>query len=461
MVGFVVLLTFCIFCYQSGKASSENDDIESEETMERLHAVFSKFDADGTGIEKDEVAIMCAKIDDDITQKEIDHLFNKADTDGSGVIDFKEFYAAVISTEKKSRKEAKKLDLKKLVEKKRRTDIASDATGRLFLLVFLLYPGLTNKIFEAFMCRSLSADDDRPEAVLAVDYSVDCNSTEYTVLTGWCFLLMVVWPLGLPVILFCTMHRSKKLILEEDEDTMQKFDFVLGDYLPQKWYWEVVELFRKLVLSGLIGLFGRGTIGQSFFATICCFIFFALSFKHWPFNTMRLNVIKVASEFQLFCILLICTILQTADTDEELFNPHEPDCTLEHNAGSPEDTFCQEQAARPWHEQAGLSQRTIETKDGYGTLQTVLTLAILPLTFYFIYQGMQDAREEAKKHSEMLAERKEMGGAAAVAMAALSGTGMTMGGVADAKRASTKIFQEFHNPLEPTPRSAEEEEVET
>merc|ERR1711871_568593 len=177
LVGFVVLLTFGIFVYQSNKARSENDDVNSEETMERLHDIFAKFDTDGTGIDKAEVTTMCAKIDEDITSNEIDYLFEAADSDGSGQIDFKEFYSAVISTEKKNRKDAKRLDLKKLVQKKRRTDIASDATGRIFLLVFLLYPGLTNKIFEAFTCRQLAADGS--EAVLAVDYSVDCNSTEY------------------------------------------------------------------------------------------------------------------------------------------------------------------------------------------------------------------------------------------------------------------------------------------
>jgi hypothetical protein len=85
-----------------------------------------------------------------------------------------------------------------------------------------------------------------------------------------------------------------------DKDTLQTFEFVLGDYDKNHWYWEVnemqshsievaerlvnatgdilarilpmrsslctlqvVELGRKLILSGLIGLVGRKTIAQS------------------------------------------------------------------------------------------------------------------------------------------------------------------------------------------------------
>ena len=69
-----------------------------------------------------------------------------------------------------------------------------------------------------------------------------------------------------------------------------------GDYKREYWYWEVVELSRKLILSGLIGLFGRGTIAQTFAAVAISFLFFALSVKAQPFKTDKLNRIKVFSE---------------------------------------------------------------------------------------------------------------------------------------------------------------------
>ena len=103
----------------------------------------------------------------------------------------------------------------------------------------------------------------------------------------------------------------------------QKYDFVLGDYKKEFWYWEVrrhtqyglssaphssdlacdalkvVELFRKLILAGGIGLVQRGSIAQTMLATLISFFFFAAAVRAQPFENPRLNAIKVFSEFQL------------------------------------------------------------------------------------------------------------------------------------------------------------------
>ena len=56
---------------------------------------------------------------------------------------------------------------------------------------------------------------------------------------------------------------------------------------------------RKLILAGLIGLAGRGTVFQTVVATLISFMFFAFSFREMPYNTRRLNAVKTFSEFQL------------------------------------------------------------------------------------------------------------------------------------------------------------------
>jgi hypothetical protein len=66
--------------------------------------------------------------------------------------------------------------------------------------------------------------------------------------------LVLLWPIGLPAGLFFAMYRVRGKIQDDDEDTICVFDFVLGDYKKDCWYWEVVELCRKLILAGLIGL---------------------------------------------------------------------------------------------------------------------------------------------------------------------------------------------------------------
>ena len=154
---------------------------------------------------------------------------------------------------------------------------------------------------------------------------------------------------GMPALLFVMMNKVKTLIMEEDPEVLKEFGFVLQDYKLSHWYWEVVsaqqiaflclctafsrcrslvflcllfadgalrlrsqvELARKLILSGVIGLFRRGSITQIVLATFLSFVFTMLSYRQQPYNTARLNFIKVASEAQLVrhCLSIVCSKL--------------------------------------------------------------------------------------------------------------------------------------------------------
>ena len=76
---------------------------------------------------------------------------------------------------------------------KRRLTTSAAAT---FLQVFVMYPGLTNKIFEVFLCRDLGPDFT-PGSVMHADYGVDCDETAALRYLGG-GALVLLWPIGLP-----------------------------------------------------------------------------------------------------------------------------------------------------------------------------------------------------------------------------------------------------------------------
>lgn len=92
-------------------------------------------------------------------------------------------------------------------------------------------------------------------------------------------------------------------------------------------------------------MFRRGSVAQTFLATMISFFFFAFVFHEMPFRSPSLNLLKICSELQLFVILLVCLILQV--------------------------------------EAKGMVGEII-TLDGYGTLLIALTLSIFPVTLYII-----------------------------------------------------------------------------
>merc|ERR1711865_1323040 len=155
-------------------------------------------------------------------------------------------------------------------------------------------------------------------------------------------------------------------IMEGDEEIHKEFSFVLDDYKTTHWYWEVVELIRKLILSGLIGVFGRGSVAQAAVATLVSFFFFTIVFREMPFISPGLNKIKAFSEFQLFAVLLVCTLMQA-------------------NLAP-----------------AGFAGELIGM-DGYGEILKILTMMILPVTLWFTFCA-GDADEE--KEPELVAKKE-------------------------------------------------------
>eukprot|EP01045_Picozoa_sp_COSAG04_P010697 COSAG04_NODE_661_length_11448_cov_24.495903_2_plen_138_part_00 len=107
---------------------------DNEEAAADLRELYEQFDTDGDGIQLDEVQKIVLKIEPSTASEDVERLFKKADADGSGHIDFEEFHAAVSVSDDSSIQ----LDLGVLVKKKAQANIRDTATGRLFLVVFLL-----------------------------------------------------------------------------------------------------------------------------------------------------------------------------------------------------------------------------------------------------------------------------------------------------------------------------------
>jgi hypothetical protein len=358
LVGFTVLALGLSFLYQSYRLKTKVET--EEEKRSRLQIVFKKFDKDGDGVEKEEIAAIVLKLDPTITSEQVDTLFEVADKDSGGKIEFEEFYDAATTDN-----DAVSLDLEDLVKMHERATMKAEGMSKFFLLIFLMYPSVTNRIFDAFPCRNLGYGS----SVLLADYKIHCEDDVHT----WLFLvslgLVLLWPIGLPAFLLYTMYTKKALLLAKDEDTMAQFDFVVGDYKIEYWYWEIIEFSRKLVLAGLISLVGRGTVGQAVLGTVIAFGYFAAAFRERPYNSTKLNRIKIFTEIQLFGILLVCTVLQT------------------------------------FHGDFGTEYISI---NNYGVLLTALTVAILPISLWFMWMTAQELKEKVSE--DLMEDIKDLAG---------------------------------------------------
>jgi hypothetical protein len=88
------------------------------------------------------------------------------------------------------------------------------STSAAFFVVMLLYPRVSNSIFSALRCRILGPEYSVQNtlttlSVLEDDYSVNCHDPRYRRYFIGAWLLVFIWPIGIPVTLFAWLMLTQ------------------------------------------------------------------------------------------------------------------------------------------------------------------------------------------------------------------------------------------------------------
>jgi hypothetical protein len=152
---------------------------------------------------------------------------------------------------------------------------------RLFFVVLLVYPVVSHRAFELFECRDVA-----DIKLLVSNMAVQCDSIEFEVLRwGGAGIALLLIPLGVPFVSWITLRRQYgRLQAEQEDETKRKelldaqVGFLTQDYKVDCYYFEVIQFVRKLILTGGLLLFRRGSREEAFAGAITSFFFFGLFF---------------------------------------------------------------------------------------------------------------------------------------------------------------------------------------
>ena len=164
----------------------------------------------------------------------------------------------------------------------------------------------------------------------AEDYTIDCNTPEYTATMVLGILLIILIPFGLPAAIFYKMFGAKQALggvrsnatggakladddVDDDDDT---FAFLIGVYRPECWYHEIVTYVRKLLLSGIAVVMGRGSMAQVYFACACEAFFLMHHMRTYPFVNHKHNLMEAFGHCALILLYAISLILRNDDEDD-------------------------------------------------------------------------------------------------------------------------------------------------
>eukprot|EP01043_Picozoa_sp_COSAG02_P029764 COSAG02_NODE_1866_length_10601_cov_9.335841_5_plen_1042_part_00 len=213
-----------------------------------------------------------------------------------------------------------------------------------FLLITVLYPQVSQRLFMALRCRQLGQD----LAVLEADYTITCTgNAHYQHVHALALVLVVLWPFGIPGLIAWELRRqwrasevlwnrrhsetsaspqqerSSALESEPRQVTVATtlhefhykriqatFDFCTRDYRAEVFWFEPVDMVRKLGLTGLLQLVRRGSGEQVMVGCVLSFMAFGLTMKLQPYREPEANVLKALVDFQIFVSFLCAFILR-------------------------------------------------------------------------------------------------------------------------------------------------------
>jgi len=181
----------------------------------------------------------------------------------------------------------------------------------MFLSIFyLMYLNMTKKAMDVFNCSPGDPPDDPANPTLFMDMAPDqiCytpgswETGMHTKLIPWAYACVLAYSMGFPVFIWLKFKRYKEVIFEDQvlfaqdrgrsASTNPNFAFrkryskLYKNYKPDKWYWVIIILVKKLGLCFTGLMFKRNPTFQLSVAVMILFWATTMQLNHRPFMSM-------------------------------------------------------------------------------------------------------------------------------------------------------------------------------
>ena len=123
--------------------------------------------------------------------------------------------------------------------------LASTWIGGAMQLMMLFHAPVSARAFYYFDCHKLGE-----KYFLRRDYQIECFSPEWISFLPFAIVLLVGFALAVPLGLFLVLFLNRKHLYTPQ--TRQTIGFLYARFVPGAEWWEVHEVVRKMILTGLL-----------------------------------------------------------------------------------------------------------------------------------------------------------------------------------------------------------------
>eukprot|EP00903_Cladosiphon_okamuranus_P012632 g11818.t1 len=144
----------------------------------------------------------------------------------------------------------------------------------LLLLTFLVYSSVSSMVFQTFACETL---DDGIE-YLRADYRIHCTDAKHKAFEVYAGIMVMVYPIGIPLLYAVQLFQHRRVLADAGADKVaaQPIGGLWEPYRPERFYYEVVECGRRVMLTGVVVFIFPNDAAQVAITMLITFFFFGV-----------------------------------------------------------------------------------------------------------------------------------------------------------------------------------------
>jgi len=170
---------------------------------------------------------------------------------------------------------------------------------------------VSRTIFAVWDCVPYKAGPDSETNFLRRDESVECQTGQHTRMIFIAIALVILWPIGMQLLFFLTLYVNRKTLRSGVQNSISKSTrFLTGGYKNEYFYWETIELFRRLTCSGFVILVPQQFIFMRIIMALMVSLpILVLTAALQPFRNKEDNALALVSQTILILAYGACAIV--------------------------------------------------------------------------------------------------------------------------------------------------------
>ena len=194
------------------------------------------------------------------------------------------------------------------------------------LLLYTVYIGVATRIFRLFKCEEIQGT-----WYLTSDYTVVCFEGEWNKTSGTAYVCMVFFVVGIPLAQFLVLYHNRAFIDEtacmdsiaahrRHIRVKQQYGSLFKDYSPNCYYYDLIDLLRRLILTGGLIMVGgdKNSVAQVFLGILVSLMWLCLVLQKRPYKSQWDTALSAMLSFVLVLTLVtgVCLRLFQLTMDE-------------------------------------------------------------------------------------------------------------------------------------------------